>query len=203
MEKIVRRLFLTGVLVVGLAVSGLCLQTYAAVSCIGGTATTANGITTCTETTGSNFGATSSSTFSVTIDKVLTLSDVAGTGTINADITKVATGNIKGTVTSNSKYTISLKADEPNLVKDTTNKIPPSSSVTSGVNGWGIKKKNTDGTNATSYTGLTAADQTFFTSAAAAPNGTPTTFEVGVGVSPALPTGTYTTTVTVTAAVQP
>lgn len=202
MEKIVRRLFLTGTLVVGLAVSGLCLQTYA-ITCTD-TGVTQSG-TVCTGTDENIPNAIGTSTFSITVDKVLTLSNVSGTGTINADITQVATGQISSTVTSNAKYTISLKATEPNLVKDgdTTNKIPATNSVVKGTNGWGIKKKAANGTNEGAYTGLTTADQVFFTSTASAPNGTPTVFEVGVSVSPALPTGTYATTVTVTAAAQP
>lgn len=190
MEKTIKKLFVAGSLLVGAAVSFMSLTTYA-VSAEGSAAIN---------------GVTSNTTFSLTVDNVLTLKNVSGGSTINASPSAVVeTGSISATVTSNSKYTLSLSASKPQLTlsnadatADDTKQIPAGVPA-AGKNAWGVKKSG-----ASTYTALTSTQQTFFTSAASAPTeaGTTTTFGIGVSVAPSLPAGEYSTIVTVTAAAQ-
>lgn len=143
--------------------------------------------------------------FSLTVQNSLTLSSVSfkGTGntsTINVTPQTIGTGTITASVASNVKYNISLSAENPALSNSgKTASIPASSTVTAGTNGWGVKKNG-------QYTGLTTNAVNFFSSTAAGTTttvtSTPTTFDVGVAVSPVLPADTYSTVVTVTAIAQ-
>lgn len=189
MEKTIKKLFVAGSLLVGAAVSFMSLTTYAVDA--SGTAA-ANGVST-------------STTFSLTVNGVLTLKNVSGGSTITASPTSIVeTGSISATVVSNSKYTLSLSATKPALTlangaATTADKQISAGTPTAGTNAWGVKKNG-----ATTYTALTTANQTFFTSTASAPTeaGTTTSFGIGVSVAPSLPAGDYSTTVTVTAAAQ-
>ena len=209
MEKIIRRLFLSGTLLVGLAVTGLSLQTYAdetTYKCDDGSTLDSDNKT-CTSD-GDSAGISGTTSFSIKIDKALTLSNVQGADIDKASFASVAEGTIKATVTSNSKYSISLSATEPNLKLsgDPTGAqvIQASDTVTKGgasINGtltstWGVKKAGAD-----DYTAITPSPVSFFTSTGkSAATGTETILTVGVGVTPTLQAGSYSTQITVTAA---
>lgn len=181
MESVVKKLFLSGCLVVGLAVSLTSFATYAADE------------PTASETT----------SFKLTVLNPLTLSDVkANTITANPG-GAVATGTLSATVQSGSKYTLSLSAAEPDLSpsKGGSDKIVASNGLTA-ANSWGIKMKTgaADDANAEAYTAITPTSTVFYTSAAAAETEAITNFEIGVKTTKTLPADTYSTTVTVTAA---
>jgi len=126
---------------------------------------------------------------------------------IAPNISEVMTGNFTATVSSNAPYNIALSANEnypTALTADSGDEIPAiadGQTVQKGQNGWGIKCINSDKCEKTEYTGLTAyssapvvyySDTEVVTDAA-------TEFEVGIGISPSLPAGTYATQVLVTA----
>lgn len=174
MESIVKKLFLSGCLVLGIATSLTALSsTYAA-------DTTAQG----------------STAFKLTVLKALTLSNVASS-TITAKPGNIATGSLVATVESGSKFSLSLSASQPNLVKDASANIPAASNL-AGIttNGWGVNKAG----SSYDYDAVTTSAVVFYTSSGAATTATDITLLVGVRTTSILPSGTYTTTVTVTAA---
>lgn len=198
LESIVKRLFLGGTVAVALAVSLMSVQSFA---------TTAEG-------SAAASGATTHTTFNLTVNQVLTIA-VASSPTINITsdtINKVNTGTLGVTVTSNTPYEIQLKSDstaQPAL-KSGTNEIAAGSTNvkdSTTVSSWGIKKKggtnSTDNaSNASSYTALTTSAVTFYdsnTTKASGTGGVTTNFEVGVSVTATQPAGTYTTKVAVSA----
>ncbi len=189
LESIVKKLFLGGTLVVAAAVSMMAASSFA-VSATGSAA--ANGVS-------------SQTTFSLTVDKVLTISTNPTSAEITALPGQVATGTLSVGVQTNSPYTISLSAAQPNLVHttDSSKVIAASSSVSGAANTWGIKKMTNANVPTGAYVGLTTGAVTFLDSAAAAPAGVLSNFEIGVGTTATLADGTYNTAVTVTAAVKP
>ncbi len=138
----------------------------------------------------------------------LLILDAASGDTISAKGDETVNGKISATVRSSHDYTISLSSANPTLTNpdNVDYTIPATSDVTAGINGWGVKKdasvkKDTD----TDYTAVTTTPTVFFEGGPTAlveGEGNQTNFEVGVGVSPVLPAGTYSTTVTVTAAIK-
>lgn len=137
----------------------------------------------------------------VKIEDLLSL-DAAGSDTvIPAYPNFLRTGNFPVTVRSAVPYTISLSADDTNLtdVADPNHMIPARSNITEGQLGWGIKKDGAD-----VYTAIRQNPQVFFDSGTnVADEAITTNFEVGVAVTDTTAQGTYSTEVTVTAAIKP
>ncbi len=128
--------------------------------------------------------------------------DAASADRITANPSTTATGNISATVRSSRNYTISLSAEHTSLQHDSGDGylIPANSTLTPGTNAWGIKMAE-----ATDYTAITKNPVVFYEGAATPiteGSGRQTDFKVGVTVSPNLPAGTYSTAVTVTAAIK-
>lgn len=183
MEKTIRNLFLTGCLLTGVAVSLTAASSYAA------TATGANAAST---------GASMSTTYSLTVNKAITLSSVTGPS-ITAVSNDVKTGNISATVTSNSGYQLQLSAATPALTGETNkNNTIPAKVPTAGADGWAVQ----DQTNSNAYKVVTTTPTNYFTRTASAPTGVTTNLVTGVSVSKILAPDTYQTTVTVTAVSQ-
>ena len=180
MEKIIKKLFLSG-----------CLVTAAAISF------TALGSSSASAATQSD----KTSTFSVTVPKSLTLSNVSENVNITADASSIKTANLNATVKTTAGFTISLHAATPALTSG-SNTIPASSSLTAGTSGWGIKKKaaTNSTTDATGYSALTATAAEFYRQTTAQTTAKAYSFVVGVATSNSQAPGTYSTTVTVTAA---
>lgn len=143
----------------------------------------------------------------VSVQPSISLDAATGTGDVAAVAGKVVDSSITATVTSNQAYTIAISAAEPRLLNaaitnPTVNEVIPSvSNLADGVNGWGIKKKvtNTD-TDQANYSEVTTSASNIFYSSNAGAVGKQTTFTVGIGTSATLPSGTYQTEVTITAA---
>ncbi len=143
----------------------------------------------------------SSTKVNLNVNSLLIL-DAASGDRIAANPSNTATGNISATVRSSRNYTISLSAEQPNLLKSDDNSylIPAKATLTPGTDAWGIKM-----TDATDYTAITREPVVFYEGAATPlteGSGRQTDFEVGVTVSSSLPAGTYSTAVTVTAAIK-
>lgn len=138
----------------------------------------------------------------------LLILDAASGDTIAAKGDETSTGTISATVRSSHDYTISLSSANPTLTNpdNTEYTIPATNDVTAGINGWGVKKDASVKTAAdTDYTAVTNTPAVFYegtSTSLAEGEGQKTDLEVGVGVSPVLPAGTYSTTVTVTAAIK-
>lgn len=176
MESIVKKLFLSGCLVVGIAAS----------------------LTAFSSTHAADETAKGETSFKLTVLKALTLSNVTS-DTITAKPGSIATGSLNATVQSGSKYTLSLSAAQPNLVKDANNNIPAKSNLaglTTTDNGWGVNKQG----SSNDYDAVTTSPTVFFTSASAADTEVTTKLPIGVRTTSTLPAGNYSTTVTVTAA---
>ncbi len=122
--------------------------------------------------------------------------DVVSPVSVKAQPDKIVPGTISANVRSSHGYTISLSAEQPNLMseKGTASFIPASSNLTPGQDGWGVKVNGAE-----NYTEVTTEPQVFYTGQPDL-SGRKTDLEVGVATSPALPADVYATTVTVTAA---
>lgn len=149
---------------------------------------------------------------SVTVDKILTMKLDSNEVNIEPKNGEIMTGDFGATVSSNADYTLSITAAEgasTSLVNQNDNiviaEIPTianeTSSLTPNENNWAIRLcHDTNKTNCNNYKPITPYGTTniFLT------NGTPTPsttslFEVGIGISPSLPSGTYSTNILVTA----
>lgn len=136
----------------------------------------------------------------------LLILDAASGDTISAKNDVTNTGKISANVRSSHDYTISLSSTDPALTnpENATYSIPASNDVTPGINGWGVKKDaSVKQTTDPDYSAITSTPTVFYEgepTSLAEGEGRQTDLEVGVGVSPVLPAGTYSTTVTVTAA---
>ncbi len=154
---------------------------------------------------------------SVTVPSIITLdvySEDEDNNTVNIamDSNNTGEGNFIAKVSSNSTYNLSLSTTEnghTDLRSDNTNSSIPALSTTSPIittndsKWWGIKCTNpSDSTNCkqTNYTGLTdyLTPTPFYTSTQGASNQL-TNFTIGIQVSPDLPSGTYSTSILVTA----
>ncbi len=198
LESIVKRLFLGGTVAVALAVSLMSMQSFAATA----------------EGSAAASGATTSTTFNLTVNQVLTIAVTKSPsiGITSSTINQVNTDTLGVKVTSNTPYEIQLKSDstaQPAL-KSGTNEIAAGSTNVKNnttVSSWGIKKKggtnSTDNSSdATGYTALTTGAVTFYdsgTTKASGTNGVTTNFTVGVSVTSTQPAGEYTTKVAVSA----
>ncbi len=138
------------------------------------------------------------STVSVTVPKVLTIDAVSKALTLEADPNQIIEGNISATVSANTTYSIQLSAENPDLTNpnDPDHTIPASTTVQKGTNAWGILNQD----NST-YSAITTNPITYYNTEEynEEAQSTKHTFGIGVSISPALPAGEYSTTVTITA----
>ncbi len=122
-----------------------------------------------------------------------------------ADPNKITTGTISATVSANTTYTVQLSANKTSLtnsalVVDTeitsSNSIPASTNVQAKTNAWGILNQDN-----TTYSAITTNPTTYYNTEEydEESQATKHTFGVGVSISPTLPAGEYSTTVTITA----
>lgn len=143
------------------------------------------------------------SQFSVTVEPTLTIDSVTTPAALEFSTAAVKETNFSVFVSSNKNYVIQLSADEPNLVSSSNSShiIPASATFSATQSGWGVKKTNTDGTSAATYTAITTTPTTFYTGIIGDTNvkNKQTDFTYGIGVVSGQPSGTYSTTVTVTA----
>ncbi len=142
------------------------------------------------------------STVSVTVPKVLTIDAVSKALTLEANPNQIIEGNISAAISANTTYAVQLSASKTSLTNSasseeptSTNSIPASSNVTPKTNAWGILNQD----NST-YSAITSAPTTYHNAETTNENSSKThTFTLGVSVSPTLPAGEYSTTVTITA----
>ncbi len=114
----------------------------------------------------------------------------------------VTKGEISATISANTTYAVQLSANKTSLTNPNsseeptpTNSIPASSNVQAKTNAWGIL--NSDNTT---YSAITTNPTAYYNTESANEDSSKThTFTLGVSVSPTLPAGEYSTTVTITA----
>ena len=90
----------------------------------------------------------------------------------------------------------------PELTVENAPTIPAASNLTPGTSAWGIATGSPDGSSGNStYVGITTTPQSYYntTSLGAYPSQTIHTYGIGVTISPLLPSGIYSTSITVTA----
>lgn len=137
----------------------------------------------------------------VTVEDVIALDLEATAGTeISAYPGLLKTGTFPVRVRSALPYTISLSAEETNLIDEAepNHMIPARNGIEAGSLGWGIKKNGED-----AYSAIRQNPVVFFDSGTGvADDFTTTEFDVGVAVTDATAQGTYSTTVNVLAAVK-
>ncbi len=191
MEKIVQKLFITGALLVGLAVSASTLGY-------------ANAINVACNGAGADSACDQTVTYTVTVPKTLILKDVTGVNIPNASTSAINTGNITAHILANTAYQVKLSATQPDLLlngTDTNTKIPAitgAQTVAAGQSGWGLLKD-------AAYVGIgTEPTWQFSRSPSSVTDaGEEKQFPVGIGVSNALSAGTYSTVVTMTLSTNP
>ncbi len=156
-------------------------------------------------------GQPASPNVAITVQRTLQIEVNEPSVDIKTDNGTIETGNFTAEVTSNTGYTLSVTAADgkPTALTSTTTSetIPTTSTVKPRENGWGIKVVcgDTDtecqGFNQTTdYKAIVDYGQeNVFYSADTGATKRATLFEVGIGVSPSLPSGTYETAVVVTA----
>ena len=118
------------------------------------------------------------------------------------DPNKITTGTISATVSANTTYAVQLSANKTSLTNPnnseeitSTNSIPASSNVIPKTNAWGILNQD----NST-YSAITSTPTVYYNTESTNEDYSRThTFTLGVSVSPTLPAGEYSTTVTITA----
>ncbi len=129
----------------------------------------------------------------LTIDATTDMKELASAATIT-------TGSISATISANTAYQVMLSADQTSLKSATVTdtEIPASSTLQPGTNAWGIATN----AEATAYAAITNSPTVYYSSATGSgtPGQTIHQFGIGASISPALPAGTYSTIVTVTAA---
>lgn len=179
MEKIIKKLFISGVLALALAIS-----------CTALTSTYADGD-----------AATEDTTFELTVPEAIVLSQVNGVHIEQASLAAINEGNIVAEVLANSNYQIQLSATVPDLKLSSatadTPAIPATANVQAGVNGWGIKNASN------AYEAITTTPKPFYNGLKTGNTPASINFPVGIGVAPTLQNGTYSTVVTLTVAAQP
>lgn len=117
-----------------------------------------------------------------------------------ASAATITTGSISATISANTAYQVMLSTDQTSLKSATVTdtEIPASSTLQPGTNAWGIATN----AEATAYAAITNSPTVYYSSATGSgtPGQTVHQFGIGASISPALPAGTYSTIVTVTAA---
>ncbi len=123
------------------------------------------------------------------------------------DYTKVLEDNITATVSSNNPYKLLLSAAQTSLLDATqpdNTGIPTvttTQAIEKGISAWGIYSGNVDTENNKTYDPIkTTPSKYYYTDAIAADGAAITSsFGIAIAVSPSIPNGTYSTSVTVTA----
>lgn len=174
MEKIIKRLFLGGALLVALAVSLTAFSTYAADD------TTATAVT----------------KFKLNVQQALQISDVKGVNFSQANVGNLNEDNITANINTNSAYVLNVHAAQPDLVMDGgTMTIPAVTTPEGGVSGWAMKSGITN-----AYQQVTSTPTPFYRASSTQGTLTPIALPVGIGISPTQEHGTYSTIVTLTLA---
>ncbi len=143
----------------------------------------------------------------ITVSPVISIDVTKDANDMTVDFTKVATSTIIARVGSNQPYQVMLSTDKSNLTNPNTDKtIPMISSdqtIVKGTNSWGIKKlsspTDTEINESTMYSpvGINGDKALFYESTSAASEDL--TFPVAIAVDSSLPSGQYSTQVTLTA----
>lgn len=199
MEKTIKKLLVATGLIASAAVALLPLTSYAAQTVSG--PLYANGYA-CNDTQSGNECARDISgptTVTVNVKPLLSIDAASGGDVIQAYPDTVRSGKLSAQIRSAVPFTVSLSAEVPYLQNEEVNEyvIPAKSTIEAGQSGWGIKKVGvTD-----AYTAVTTRPEVFYEGPA---QDEPEwiDFEVGVSAGSRLPQGTYSTTVTITAAVK-
>ncbi len=129
----------------------------------------------------------------ITVNPQLTL-DVASETTVNKTDANPSTGDLKVKVSSNQPYVVELSSDDATMKSSTTSATIPAKSglLNTAENGWGIMKHG-----ASEYTAITNTPELFYQSAS--PEVQELLLKVGISTAPDLPSGEYSTDITVTA----
>ena len=146
-----------------------------------------------------SLGGSDESNVAIEVAPVLTIDATAGMEDV-VEANEITTGNISATVTANTAYQVMLSAAQTALrdANIANEEIPASANVTPGTDAWGIATN----AEATAYAAITNSPTVYYSSATGSgtPGQTVHQFGIGASISPALPAGTYSTIVTVTAA---
>lgn len=227
MERKITKLLVSTGIVMAAAVSMIPLTSYAAVipnvaghgiyncNTAGNTcASSADSEYTYTDEEGNIVTLPSETGVSVNIGSILSL-DAASTkmeGVIPAYPDMIKSNLLDVKVRSAKDYTISISAEDPLMTMEGNEVMiirPKSGIEADGVYGWGIKKKTDQNTDASSYSAVTSNSETFFTGKPTdtitghdEQNFVTTKFDVGVRASEQNLQGTYSTDITVIAAVK-
>lgn len=139
------------------------------------------------------------------IDAVSNMHQIVDSGVVN-------TGTISTTITANTNYQVLLSSNDstmrnPKLDSADDRTIPTISAttptiLTPGTSAWGIATGSPDGSSGNgTYVGITTTPQSYYntTSLGVYPSQTIHTYGIGVTISPLLPSGIYSTSITVTA----
>ncbi len=114
----------------------------------------------------------------------------------------VTKGEISATISANTTYAVQLSANKTSLTNPnnsdeptSANSIPASSNVQAKTNAWGILDQNG------AYSAITTTPTNYYNTEEynEESQSTKHTFGIGVSISPTLPAGEYSTTVTITA----
>ncbi len=143
----------------------------------------------------------------ITVSPVISIDVTKDANDMTVDFTKVATSTIIARVGSNQPYQVLLSTDKSNLTNPDTDKtipmIPSDRTIVKGTSNWGIKKlsspTDTEVNENTIYSpvGINGNKALFYTSDSAASEDL--TFPVAIAVDSSLPSGQYSTQVTLTA----
>ncbi len=143
----------------------------------------------------------------ITVSPVISIDVTKDANDMTVDFTKVATSTIIARVGSNQPYQVLLSTDESNLTNPNADRtipmIPSDQTIVKGTNSWGVKKlsspTDTEVNENTTYSpvGINGDKALFYTSTSAASEDL--TFPVAIAVDSSLPSGQYSTQVTLTA----
>lgn len=143
---------------------------------------------------------TASSTLSVIVDNTITIDAVSNMEQL-VDSRIINKGSISAIVSANVAYQVLLHAIDtelrnPKLVTEDAITIPTASSLVVGTNAWGVESND----STMPYQAMATTPRAYHntTKLGDTPSQTIHTFGIGVTVSPLLPSGTYSTDVTVT-----
>ncbi len=140
----------------------------------------------------------------VRVSPVISIDATSGMKEV-VDPNQVTTGNISATISANTTYTVQLSANKTPLTNSalgvdteitSSNSIPASTNVQAKTNAWGILNQDN-----TTYSAITTNPTTYYNTEEynEETQATKHTFGIGVSISPTLPAGEYSTTVTITA----
>lgn len=134
----------------------------------------------------------------ITVNSTISL-DVTNEVEVKKSEANPSTAAFSALVASNQPYSVSISSANPALTSSTSSTTISSKSglLNTNDNAWGIKKLDTTKAPASSFTAITSANQTFYTSSA--PESTILLFPIGISTNPDLPSGEYSTNITVTA----